>query len=1046
MRMTHLARLCGGLGLLLATLTISTASASAATAGVSGVVFESGAPLSGVSVEAGDKTYKTNKDGAFRFRAPTGELVVKLVIGGRAPIALEPVPVVQGQITELIITLDPAGGPPLVKVESSLEEVVEDAEDTPDKDAVLTTLSGRITHVDKGTAVKDAHIYVRGQTTEAQTDAEGDFSLQLPAGTHDITVVHAAYSAKTLKQVEVAPDGSTTLEIKLEPSSIELAAFTVTAPRITGSALAALEERRESSAVSDIIGAEQMSKSGDSNAAAALKRATGVTVVGGRFVYVRGLGERYSSTLLNGATLPSPDPERRVVPLDMFPADLLESVIIQKAYSPDMPAEFGGGVVQLKTRPFPGGLSGSLSIGTGFVVGTTFAQGLMSESGPTDWLGVDGGFRALPEAVATASDAQPLLETDLFSDRGYTAEELEQFGESIAQRWKLTRGAVPPDFGVSGTLGSSFEIGSATAGYLVALTYDNDWQQYRIRRNYFTVGEGGALESAHSYDFEELTNTVTLAGIVNLGVDFSEESNIRFTSFLNRISDSEARIYEGANRDVATDIRVTRIRWIERTLWANQLYGSHLIEPLGNLYVDWRYALSFAFRGEPDRRQVRYDLERAKSEDEEDFWFLSDRPDGNRRVFSDLSDVNHDISVDFELPLVDEDDFGASLKWGLLTVFKEREVDTRRLRYLNKGPLSRDIEVLKLTPEEIFSDAYIGSDGFQLSETTLETDNYTADQQMYGGYLMGDVALGEDWRLVGGLRIEHSAQNVSTFVPFNPDAEQIGADLVTTDVLPALNVTWEFYEDMLLRLGVSRTVSRPDFRELSPATFNDVTGGRQLFGNPELKRALLTHVDLRWEWFVREGELLSVGFFFKDFQDPIEVIVVPSAQLSVTYENAPSAFNVGVELEWRNSLDFISEALADFTFGGNFAWIDSNVSIPEGVSIQTNKERPLQGQSPYVVNLQLAYDLEALGTTATLLYNVSGPRIVEVGALGAPDVYQEPFHQMDLVVGQKLPEGFKLSFKAKNLLDPDTEVTQGPETVEVYKKGRAFSISVSKKF
>ncbi len=1028
-----------------------------------------GAPLADVAVTAVHEadpariaSGRTDRRGVTRLAVAPGPWRVSLVRAGSPDEHSLSAIVTKGFITEVIATLHDDGRPPRLHIEAV--SLVDAPDPAPDAEVAGPpgTLIGRAEDAEKGRPIRGVRVYVRGQAVEAETDAAGRFSLTLPAGAHDLTLVHAQYAPLTVRAVEVIAEARREQTFALEPASIELAEFVVSAPRIVGSALEALEERRASTAVGEVIGAQQMSRSGDSNAASALRRATGVTVVGGRFVYVRGLGERYSSTLLDGAQLPSPEPERRVVPLDMFPAGLLEGIAIQKGYTADMPGEFGGGVVRIRTRSFPRAAEGRASVGTSARLGTTFDRHLMARAGPTDFLGFDGGFRALPAEVQAASDAAPLLERDMFSERGYTAEELERFGEQMVTDWFPTRQRVPPGLNLFAHLGDGGETTFGRAGWLAAAGYTSDWDGGTRDVRIQTVGAGGVMEPAHRYVFDELEMRVTLSGIVSGGVDFGDDHRLRLSSLLNRISTDEARLYEGYNRDVQTEIRVSRLQWVEQMLSTNQLRGEHRLTP--DVALAWRYALSAATRDEPDRRQARYDREPGT-----DLWRLSDRPEGNRRVFSGLLDLAHDLGTDATWHLIggppptdgDTDAPGRSsgsapgspgpdtrlaLKAGVALVTKDRAVDTRRFKYDQQGPRSTDEDLLLESPEDIFTPANIGPDGFVLTETTLETDNYTASQDILATYVMADATLARDLTLVAGLRLESSDQRVGTFVPFSPDAQTVEARLATLDLLPSVAASWAFREAMFLRFGAAQTVSRPDFRELSPATFNDVTGGRQFFGNPDLRRALLRHVDLRWEWFPTAGELVSIGAFFKHFKDPIEMVLVPSAQLSVTYANAAQASNVGLELEFRKNLAFLDPALRDLFVASNVAFIASTVDIGGAETIQTNKRRPLQGQSPYVLNVQAGYENADAGTNATLLYNVSGPRIDEVGALGAPDTWLEPFHQLDLVLGLRLPDRLELTARAQNLLDLPLLTRQGGTIIERDLRGRNFSLALARTF
>ena len=508
----------------------------------------------------------------------------------------------------------------------------------------------------------------------------------------------------------------------------------------------------------------------------------------------------------------------------------------------------------------------------------------------------------------------------------------------------------------------------------------------------------------HYYDFKTLSNGVQLGTLFGFGASPAEGHKIESQTLVLRSTDNEARIYEGFNRDVDSDIRVTRLRWIERMLLFEQLRGEHQFGDDKAPKLNWSYSFAWAKRAEPDRRETRYDQE------DEDTWFLSDRPEGNQRFFSYLDDYGHNGIVSLAIPIGQ-----TVVKVGFNASTKSRTVDSRRFKFMHKGPNSRDEDVLSQDPESVFVPENIGTDGFQFEEITRQTDNYTAQHDVIGAYALNETTVSERFRFMTGVRIENSKQTVSTFELFNPDQVPIDSNLTTLDVLPGTVATVGLVDDMQLRLGYGRTLSRPDFREMSPATFNDVTGGRQTYGNPDLTRATIDNVDFRWEWFPNPGEVIAASAFYKYFANPIETIVAVSAQHSVTYENALSAQNVGVEMEFRKSLGFIDPKLELFYFSTNTALIRSRVELGENSGIQTSNERPLQAQSPYVFNTQMGYFDPDRGHSATLLYNVFGPRIEEVGALGAPDVYLQPVHRLDAVVSVGLGKGWGFGLKEENL-------------------------------
>ncbi len=1020
------------LPLLLLTTTTSAWAGDGAIVGYA-FVEGTGAPLGEVAVraelaegEAAPVRTTSDADGRFELVLPEGVWTVRFTPDTLQAGTVGDVGVVESRVTEMLVTFFP-NVPPRASVQEPVASVREEV----DPDALLVTVTGTITGPE-GETVGGARLFVRGLAVDATGGDDGAFALRLPVGEHELTVLRTGYATTTLAVTvpEAAPPEGLVVDVTLAEATNALDEMVVLAPYVEGSVASLLDERRESTSVQDVLGAEQMARSGDSDAASALSRVTGITIVDGKYVFVRGLGDRYSSSLMNGSMLPSPEPERRVVPLDLFPSSILESVVVQKSYSPDMPGEFGGGVVQLRTRRPPTGLVANASVSGAYRHGSTFRTGPQDPPGPTDWLGFDGGHRDLPESIVAASANSPLEESDIFSpDQGYSADELEVLGEAVdPTRWTPTERTLPIDRGVSLSLGHGLERGDWTLGALSALSWGNRWQKNTFDRIYYAQGEGGALEPQNTYAFDQATNEVTLGGFLTGGLGYQAQS-IRYTGMVNRSTDSTARLYEGYNGDVDGTIRITRLRFVERQLAYHQLLGNHGIFDLGE--ADWRLVRADATRAEPDRRETRYDYEANT-----DNWLLSDRPEGNGIFDSTLFDQTTEIGADLRAFLrLRDDEVPGKIQVGMLRVDRDRGVGTRRYKYFHKGPLSRDPDTLALPGSQVFVPDHTGSDGFQFEEFTRQTDNYTAGQDIRALYAMAEVPVLRWMRLMGGVRQESSEQVVSTFELFNPDAQPVTATLATNDLLPAASVTLTPIEPLQVRLGYAKTVSRPDFRELSPATFNDVTGGRLTFGNPELRRATIDHFDLRLDWFLGPGELLSFSLFRKQFTDPVETIVIVSAQQSVTWANAASATNDGVELEFRKDLP------ANFYGAGNLALIRSQIDLGGAGGIQTNLERPLQGQSPYTINAQFGWDHPDRGDRVTMLYNSVGPRIVEVGAQGSPDIYERPVTRLDAVARKDLGRGFHASLKGSNLLNMAVRTEQGEAEVDAIRDGWKMGLS-----
>jgi outer membrane receptor protein involved in Fe transport len=995
---------------------------------VEGVVLdaETGAPREGATIALVGASAETRvlADGSFELSAPAGTWVVHVRPPGGGPIEAGSVLVVDDRVTELLVSL-PERGAPVVGIEQPAASAAAPAED-----AVVAEVRGRVLD-EGGRPLAGARVYARGQAAEAVTDGSGAFALPLPVGVHDLSFLRSGYATRTVSEVAVTAEGAAPVEVTLVEAGLSLAAFEVTAPRVEGSTAGLLQERRDSASVSDTIGAEQMTKAGATDAASALARVTGITVVGGRYVYVRGLGDRYSATLLNGSTLPSPEPEKRVVPLDLFPTSVLEGVVIQKTFSPDRPAEFGGGVVQIRTRSVPDEQVFQLGVSAGYQHGDTFTSAPSGPRGPTDWLGFGSRWRALPEVVEAQAADQSIKPSGIFSDEGFDAEEIERFGEAFPNRWDVADVEIPMDLSGNVAWGDSWDLGGPRLGVLVGGNWANRWDQQDAVRNVYSA-TGGEIVLKRRTEYEQLQNRITLGGILGFGLSWDDASEIVSTLLVNRVSEYEALTYFADDPTGSADSRSTRTGWVEQQLVFQQLTGHH---PMfgERLAFDWRYAYSQADRTEPDRREHTY----LKTQNG---YFLSQKGTWNEILYATLQDRNHDAGADLTLEVLREAERPGSIKVGGLAVERSRESTSRRYSYEFNGSDGLDLSAPigeVLTPDNIGA-SEDGDPGFlELKEVTANSDDYTAVQHLRAVYGMTELPVGARLRVMGGARVEHSEQVVQTFELFNPSQVPIDAALSTTDVLPAATATLavgpEAERDrMLVRVGYGRTLSRPEFRELSEVPFTDFKSGSLVYGEPSLERAVIDNVDLRWEVYPSPSESISVAGFYKFFDSPIERITEISAVsgLASTFANAEAATNLGVEVDARVSFGRLHGALEDFFFATNGALIRSRVDLSGSGGNDTSVDRPLQGQSPWVANAQLGYDNPETGLSLMVLYNAFGPRIVDVGQSGIPDTYEMPVHRLDAVAILPIAGPWQLRLRGRNLLDPAIVQRTGTELAE----------------
>ncbi|MEZ5492230.1 MAG: TonB-dependent receptor [Gammaproteobacteria bacterium] len=799
------------------------------------------------------------------------------------------------------------------------------------------------------------------------------------------------------------------------------------------------DEKRSTDQVSNVIGEEQFTRAGDANIAEGLKRISGLSTVDGKFVYVRGLGERYSTTLLNGAILPSPEPINRVVPMDLFPTAILESVLVQKTYSAQYPSEFGGGVLQMRTKKSTDEFFWNVTSSLGMVDNATFKDSYTMSGGGRDWLGYDDGHRALPDVInAAVGDGTRIAPFSRFTGQGFTDEEIQAFGRSLRNEYAPTVEDAPPNIDFTTSLGNFHEIGDSgmQVNYLASVDYSNGWDTNRIERNTWVPATGGLFQQ-EGIDFVGTEHSIDVSGIFTAGLDISANHNIRATSVLLRKTDDRVFRSQGFT-EAEQNLDVTELEWVERELFSNQFQGDHYFPDFNELGILWRYSKISAERDSPDQREYRYDLGE-----------LSTRADGNLRRWSVLDDKVDDFGLDLSMVFYGPLSATITTRGGYVYSEKTRESEIRRYGFNPSGSVANDRELLRKPLEEILTLENISPDGFELIELTRPTDNYAAANELEAFYGEVEVNFDDRFRFTLGGRQEDFQQNTTTFDLFRPDIA-VEARQEQSKFLPAFSATY-IQNDHQFRLAYSETVSRPDFRELSTAAFTDPITGKDIIGNPNLEITSITNYDFRWEWYFAFSDYMSLGVFYKEFINPIEASVLSPTTRASTYINGASAENQGVEYEIYKRLDFLGNDFLggigpDFYVQANVAYIDSSVNIaPEDQGVLTTTNRPLQGQSDLLFNFQLGYEPYS-GTTATLLYHYYGDRIAEVGIEGAPDLIEEDFGELNLVFIRELNDNWRVTAKARNILDERFEITQGGRISTAYNKGREFSFQVDYRF
>jgi hypothetical protein len=882
-----------------------------------------------------------------------------------------------------------------------------DAAVSPGSGADAGRIVGRVLDAQTGAGLPNVSIEVMKSRLRVMSGLDGRYIVNgVAPGEIALRAQTLGYAAKTVTAVQVTAGRAVELNIALDPSAVELAAIEVTAGAERGSVSRALDMQRNAAGIMNAISSEQMARSPDSDAAAAMQRVSGVTVQDGRFVFVRGLGERYTTTSLNGSRIPSPEPERKMVPLDLFPAGLLQTITTAKTFTPDLQGDFSGAQVDIRTREYPTRRQLSMSLSQGLNSAVTGRRLPMAPRLSGEWLAAATGPRLIPTIVEETPRPQPGQQSNAMVNAMRNAWSTEQ-----------RAGTQSSSLGVS--LGGSDRVLGRDIGYLASGTYSlgDEANVDAVREN----PEGDRYEGTVG------RRSVLVGGLLNASTMLGTHSRISLNNSYNRTADNEARLESGLYENHGTSIQIERLRYVERTVRSNQLAGQHQLT--GRHRLDWAVTNSAVSRQEPDRSEFVTWLDPAVPT-----WY---NQEGAFRAYGGLEEGGTEVSLDYRL------DLGAArshaVRFGALHRSTRRDAfDTGYA--IRSREWTPDDPRWQMRPEEFF-DGRFSTNGEQLFELGIFNagGNYSADDRIVAGYSMVELALLPRLRFVGGARIERSELTLEY-------EDVLGtrgvAEPSYTDVLPAASFILELTETQKLRISASQTLARPEYREIAPVCYRAGLGEEQRCGNPELRRTLIQNYDVRWEQYPSPGEVMSVSLFAKRFSDPIEARYQGrSGTNSLWFQNARSAVNYGVELEAMRNLAFLSPRLEPLTAFANATIMKSEVRT----GVEGDALRAMTGQAPYVANAGLTWTSPGRTTSATVLYNIVGERIINARPSGqnVQDMMEMPRPGLDMSLRFPLLDAVAGKLDLKNLLDSPYEVRQGDLLRVHYRSGRSISFGMS---
>jgi hypothetical protein len=947
------------------------------------------------------------------------------------------------------------------------------------------TIRGSVIDDENGEPLIGAIVIIAGTSNGAAADLDGKFSISAEAGVYELQVSYVSYQTLTIKDVTVKTGEISLLEnIRLKQKGNDLIEVIITAEAIRTSEASLLSLKRKSAVMMDGISSAQFKKVGDATAVEAAKRVTGVSIEDGKYVYVRGLGDRYSKTTLNGVDIPGLDPDRNSLQMDIFPTNLIDNMIVSKNFTADLPADFTGGLLNIETKDFPEEKLFNVSAGIGFNPEMHFNSDYLTyDGGQTDWLGFDDGTRALPAKATSDNIPTPIS--------GASPEQVNEFVKSFSPTLAAERQTSLMDYNFSVSTGNQIDLkkksedetmsSSPKLGYIFSASYKTSFRYY----DDVTYGE---YQRDIQNDIFEMTRANTQSGQLGeqntllglLGGLAYKTTHTKIKLNLMHLQNGESRAGKfnidnnpegvGQSGYIASS---DNLEYNQRALSHLLLNGTHLLKK-NSWEVDWRLAGTFSSTSDPDIRKTAFTLGQTNTA------FNAGAGGNPARIWRNLTEINGvakvDLTKNYKFNSLD-----AKLKFGASHVFKLRDYEILffDIQFFGPQSWSNPDPSIVLNDENIFPSNQ-NNIYYQSGNPNPNPNAYLSNVNNTGVYVSNEINFGPRLKTILGVRAENYVQRHTGRDQRFANGDTIeGRNLVNAKVLdaldffPSVNLIFATTEKQNIRFSYTKTIARPSFKELSFAQILDPVTNRIFNGSlftysdwdGKLVETRIDNIDLRWELFQERGQTFSVSGFYKNFDNPIEMVRIPEQQTSTEFQprNVGNGSLYGVELELRKDLDFISPSLQRFNFNTNLTFVKSSIDMTDlefnsrksyektGQTIE--RTRSMAGQSPFVINAGFSYNNQEKNYDTGLFYNVKGPTLYVVGAGLFPDVYTEPFHSLNFSFNMKLgkEKNSTINIRVANILNDRLEAfyTSYEAEKQVFNSinpGRSFSLGYSHNF
>ncbi len=947
------------------------------------------------------------------------------------------------------------------------------------------TLSGLI--VDQKTAepLIGATVMVENTSNGVTTDLDGRFSMELQTGKYNILIKYIGYAQRRYPDVTINPGKVTVLQISLSEENTALEEIVVVSEARRDKESAIFIMQKNSTVIQSGISNEEMKRSPDRSSGEVIRRVSGATIQDGKFAVIRGLADRYNMAMLNNIVLPSTEPDRKAFAFDVFPSNLLDNILIMKTGQSDLPSEWSGGLIQLNTREIPDKNFIQVSIGQTFTEQTTFRPFMSYEGSKTDFLGFDRSVRTLPDGFPGIVELN-----DIKLSLAIPKDSLVSLGRRINNSsWKVrNRGLAYPGQSLQLSGGFSKRIKDSQLGAIFAVTYSNN-----LRYSSGTRTRYDGLDKAlyYDYDDERYNNSVAAALLANLAAVIKKKHKLSFKNVYTINSDNNTYLRSGVNFFSAAEQRRTSLEFSSARVFSSNLSGEHVF---GEREIKWRWNGGLVLISRDQPKTMRYSYERFYTSPEPGLPNQSTAPfiyqiqaggsdpKLSALFYSELREKVYTANTDLSIPFLAGTQ-KQQLKLGYYFQYRTRTFSGRNLFFDYTSQNYSSDTTLQEDVDQIINDQNFVNGKLTLNQVAFPTDQYTARSMTNAAFVMMENHIGKRIKAVWGFRFEHFRQqltsptNLDFEVLDNPDPQlppiiktKLTDSTYVKDyysgfyksdsaenvkpilpILPSLNVIFKISEDMNFRISYSQSMSRPEFRECSPFLYYDFIRDIQLGGNTGLLQTFIHNADLRYEYFMGKGQGVNFSVFYKHFTNTIEQTAISAGGVQqFLYSNAQQAQLVGAELEIRKNFGFITPALENLSFMANLAYIYSRVNL-DNVKNNAGEElkRPMQGQSPYIINLGLNYLHPKTGTGVTLLYNQVGDRLYAVGEVGNPSWYEHFRPLLDLQLSQKVwKDRLTIRLTCSDLIARPTLFYQNdrPDFKRAYQKERDLVVQSERNF